>query len=88
MILDNYAVDKDSYYFAWTGGIPLLVSGLHSFQLEQLDGKIILKNCETFWGPLVPLMRWMGTLDDCHKVFDKANQDFKAYVEKGGRASK
>ena len=31
------AVNPKGYYFAWKGGVPVLVTGVHSFKLEQAE---------------------------------------------------
>ena len=40
-------------YVAWTGGIPHTAVSVHSFRLEEKDGKTIVTSREDFTGALV-----------------------------------
>ncbi|HUT54186.1 MAG TPA: SRPBCC domain-containing protein [bacterium] len=65
-------VQKDEPgYVAWTGGIPHAAVSVHSFKLEEKDGKTIVTSREDFTGALVFMMLWFVKEEDLVSLHDR-----------------
>lgn len=60
-------LDKPSRV-AWTGGLPGLATSVHSFLLEEKDGKTEVTTREEFTGALVGLMLMIVTEKDLERL--------------------
>jgi len=67
---------------AWTAGLPGLAVSVHSFILEQLEGKTRVRSREEFTGALVGLMLRLVTEKDLHSLHDQWLASIKQRVEK------
>ena len=75
------ALVQDPNYLAWTGGDPEVVTGCHSFQLEQLgDGTTRFIESEVFTGPAAPEVIG-GQLPALHAAYETFAAAFKNCVE-------
>jgi hypothetical protein len=58
-------------YVAWTGGLPRAAMSVHSFRLEEKDGKTLVTSQEDFTGALVFMMLWLVKHEDLLSLHDQ-----------------
>ena len=69
---------------AWTGGIPGVSVSVHSFLLEEKDGRTRLTSLEEFTGALVWLMLLLVTPADLESLHDRWLAAIRQRVEPPG----
>ncbi|KXT15087.1 hypothetical protein AC579_6448 [Pseudocercospora musae] len=83
MTFEPIVVENSPQRFAWTGSLPYIFTGIHSYQFQPSQanpGNTTFVQAENFTGLLSPLM-WTSMGSSTKAGFEKLNADLKARAE-------